>query len=192
MTVDGCFSVPLAFRFHFHSMLIRQTTLIIWILLAFAGAATASWSRFVVITPANETEYPIVVQVEAVPGHEGRSRIRVIGDVGSRQRAWLVVCRTSVNPCGPYFRDMFWFGAENEDVKLWMQLFPEQTLVPGWRGHLYPYVELELPAEQMHRAYIYIDFSHPVDDGGYYYSIDLAYYLKGALGKKGDLKWEAQ
>ena len=170
----------------------RHNELIAIVLLAFASAATAAFSRFAVITPANETEHPFVIQVEAVPGHEGRSRIRVIGDIGTSQRAWLVVCRTSVNPCGPYFRDMFWFGAENDNVELWMQLFPEQSLVPGWRGHLYPYVELELPPEQMHRAYIYIDFPHPVDDGGYYYSIDLAYYLEGAMGKKGDLRWEAQ
>ncbi|MDX1529155.1 MAG: hypothetical protein R3337_11055, partial [Gammaproteobacteria bacterium] len=63
-------------------MLTRRNGLIATLLLVFAGAATASWSRFVVITPANEAEYPIVVQVEAVPGDEGRSRIRVIGDIG--------------------------------------------------------------------------------------------------------------
>lgn len=172
----------------------RLNELVATVLLAFAfsAAAVASWSRFVVITPANESEYPIVVRVEAVPGDEGRSRIRVIGDIGKWQRPWLVVCRTSVDPCGPYFRDMFWFGADNEKVELWMQLFPEQTLVPGWRGHLYPYVELKLSPEQMHRAYIYIDFPHPVDDGGYYYSIDLAYYLEGTLGKKSDVQWEAK
>jgi hypothetical protein len=42
----------------------------------------------------------------------------------------------------------------------------------------------------MQRSYLYIDFPQPVLDEGYYYSIDLAYYLEGALGKKSQIQWE--
>lgn len=161
-------------------------------LLAVASTAMAAFSRFVVITPANEAKYPLLIQVEAVPGHERRSRIRVVGDVGSDQRAWLVVCRESVDPGGQYFRDVFWFDAKDANIERYIQLFSEQTRVPGRGDHLYPYVELELSHEQMRRAYIYIDYPYPVDDGGYYYSIDLAYYLESDLGKKSEIQWGGQ
>ncbi len=173
-------------------MLKRYKKFVFIALLAFAGAAMAQFSRFVVVTPANEAEYPLLIQVEAVPGHEGRSRIRVIGDIGDYQRAWLVVCRTSVCVEKVNLRDVFWFDAEDEHIDAYVQLFPEKARVPGWRGHLYPYVEVELSPEQMRRALIYIDFPHPVDDGGYFYAIDLAYYLEGELGKKIEIQWGGQ
>lgn len=142
------------------------------------------------ITPANAAEHAGVAQVEAVTGQRDRSRVRVVGDLDGSQRAWLFVSTTSVDPCRPRFRDRFWFGAENEKVERWIQLFPGQTLLPGWRGHLFPFVELELPPEQIRRACNDIDYPHPVDDGGYYHSIDLADYLEGPPGKKRDLQWE--
>ncbi len=42
----------------------------------------------------------------------------------------------------------------------------------------------------MARSYVYIDFPRPVNDGGYYYSVDLAYYLDGPLGKDIEIYWE--
>ena len=44
----------------------------------------------------------------------------------------------------------------------------------------------------MRRAYIYIDYPRPVDDGGYYYSIDLAHYLKDNPRRKSEIRWGAQ
>lgn len=168
----------------------KKLTLILW--LSLVSAAFASWSGFVVITPENEAEHPFSVQVKAVADHEGRSRIRVIGAVGGSQRAWLIICKTSVGSDNQNFRNVFWFAAENEDIEGFIQLFPDQITVSESGEQSHPYVEIDLSHEQMQRAYIYIDYPKPVDDGGYYYSIDLAYYLDGGQGKKSAIQWETR
>jgi hypothetical protein len=173
-------------------MFARQKNLILIVLLTIAGGAMAASSRFVVITPKNEVEHPFMIKVRGVAGQGGWSRVRVVGDVGAHQRAWLVVCKYSVGAGSQNFRGVFWFDAQDENIERYIQLFPEQTALPESGDRLYPYVEAELPDEQMRRAYIYIDYPHPVDDGGDYYSIDLAYYLEGSLGKKSEIEWGAQ
>ena len=52
------------------------------------------------------------------------------------------------------------------------------------------YVEVVLSDDAMKRSYLYVDFPQNVDDGGYYYSIDLAYYLPGPAGRKSMIRWE--
>ncbi len=173
-------------------MIPRHNELIAILLLIFATAAMAAFSSFVVITPENEAEHRFLVQVQAVADSPDRSRVRVVGAVVEHLRVWLVICRTPVHADEQHFRYVFWFDARNENIERYTQLFPEQTTLPESGDQLYSYVEAELSHEQMRRAYIYIDHPRPVDDGGYYYSIDLAYYLEGDLGKKSELLWGGQ
>lgn len=169
-----------------------RKTLTVLVLLAFASAAMAAFSRFVVITPENEAEHRFLVQVQAMTDYRDRSRVRVVGAVVEHLRIWLVVCRTSVHADEQHFRDVFWFDANNENIERYIRLFPEQTTLPESGDQLHSFVEVELPHEQLRRAYIYIDHPRPVLDGGYFYSIDLAYYLKGDLGKKSEIQWGGQ
>ncbi len=170
----------------------RQQKLILILLLSFASAAFASFSALVVITPENEARHSFSVQVNGVAGLGERSRVRVIGDVGGGQRVWLIICKTPVDSSRQQFRDVLWSHAENHDIERYIQLFPEQTTESESGERSNPYVEVELSNEQMRRAYIYIDYPRPVDDGGYYYSIDLAYYLEGSLGKERSIEWESR
>jgi hypothetical protein len=168
----------------------KKLLLILW--LSLVNAAFAASSRFVVITPANETRHPFLVQVKAVADDNERSRIRVIGAVDGGQRAWLILCETYLNSCGSNFRNVLWFSAMNAKIERVTRLTPEQTTLSKSEKKTYSYVEVELSHEQMRRAYIYIDYPRQIDDGGGYYSIDLAYYLEGSRGKKSVIQWETQ
>ncbi|HSS65457.1 MAG TPA: hypothetical protein VLS27_13560 [Gammaproteobacteria bacterium] len=156
------------------------------------SAAIAASSRFVVITPENEAQHPFLVQIDAVAHGGGRSRVRVAGPVGGDQRAWLVVCRKYVGSSRQRFREVLWFSAENGDIERLVRLLPQQAAPPESGAQRYSYVETELSREHMRRAYINIDYPRPVDDGGAYYSIDLAFYLEGSAGRKSTIQWDTQ
>ncbi len=168
----------------------KKIILILW--LSLVNAAFASWSEFIVITPKNEPEHPFSIQVKTVPDHEERSRIRVIGPVDGRQHAWLIVCKKYVNSNEQAFRSALWSNAQNQNIERVIRLRPVQTTLPESSEQSQPYVEVELSHKQMRRAYIYIDYPKPVDDGGYHYSIDLVYYLDGSEGKKSAIRWETR
>lgn len=168
----------------------KKLLLILW--LSLMNATFAASSGFVVITPANETRHPFLVQVKAVADDDERSRIRVIGAVDGSQRAWLILCKTYLNASGQNFRNILWFRDENQKIERVIRLAPEQTTLSESEEKSYSYVEVELSHEQMRRAYIYIDYPRPIDDGGDYYSIDLAYYLEGSQGKMSVIQWETQ
>ncbi len=172
-------------------MITRQKTLITFVLLTCVSAAMASTSGLVVITPDNEAEHPFRVQAQTVGSQRDRSRVRIFGAPRGGQRAWLIVCKTHVHAERQDFRHVLWSDSWNANIERYIQLFPEQAASPEMDSKLSSYVEVELSHEQMRRAYIYIDYPRPVDDGGAYYSIDLAYYLDGRLGKKREIQWGA-
>ncbi len=168
----------------------KKLLLIVW--LSLVNAAFAASSQFVVVTPANEAQHPFLVQVKAVADDDERSRVRVIAAVDGGQRAWLILCKTYLNSSGQNFRNVLWFSAKNQNIERVTRLAPEQTTLSESGEKSYSYVEVELSYEQMRRAYIYIDYPRPIDDGGDYYSIDLAYYLEGSRGKKSVIQWETR
>lgn len=152
--------------------------------------AMAIFSELVVITPQNETEHPFEIQVQAVENRPGHHRIRVTGPVDDDQRAWLILCRRSLHPEKQNFRQAIWQGGTgNMDVVQITRLKPQY---PPDKSGVYKqaYVEVVLSDDAMKRSYLYVDFPQNVDDGGYYYSIDLAYYLPGPAGRKSMIRWE--
>jgi hypothetical protein len=161
-------------------------------LILLAEASVAAFSAFVVITPENQGRYPFLVQVRTVAQHASRSRIKIIGPVDGRQQAWVIVCKEYVDAGGQNRRKLVWYGEGGTDVESLIRLRPGRTALPGFGDRPYGYVEVELSHEQMRRAYIYIDYPFEVRDGGYYYSIDLAYYLEGGLGRKSTIQWETR
>lgn len=173
-------------------MITHLRYLILILSVSLVDIAFAAFSAFAVITPENEAEYPFLIQVKALAGDEERSRIRIVGTIGESRHAWLIVCKNYVNSSGQNFRKYFWYGEQDKNIERISRLNPGQTTLPESGKQMYEYVEVELPNEQMRRAYIYIDYPVEVRDGGYYYSIDLAYYLEGGLGKKSVIQWETR
>ena len=153
-------------------------------------AAFAASSTFVVITPENETEHPFLIQVKGVAGHKEHSRVRVVGANDASRHAWLVICKKYVYASRQNFRNYFWYGEQVKEIERVVELHPTQTTLPKSGDQVYDYVEVELSHDQMRRAYIYIDSAFEINDGGYFYSIDLAYYLEGSSGKKSIIQWE--
>jgi len=158
----------------------------------FTEASFAQVSAFVVITPENEAEHSFQIQVETVPERKNYSRVRVIGPIDGRRQAWVIVCKEYVNASGQNFRNYLWYRGVNKNIQRVRRLHPGQTRPNGFTAQEHEYVEVDLPRDQIRRAYIYIDYPSEVDDGGYYYSIDLAFYLEADQGKKSSIRWETR
>lgn len=153
--------------------------------------AFAAFSEFVVITPANDSEHGFLIQAKTATGRTNQKRVRVIGPMNGDKVVWLVLCKKAVQSDEQNFRTVIW-GEEKarKDITRVIRLNRGRIMVPESGGHEQAYVEVTLSDEHMARGYIYIDYPRPVDDGGYYYSVDLAYYLAGPLGKKSEIHWE--
>ena len=161
------------------------------ILLLLANIAFASFSSFVVISPVNEQKYPFMIQVRPAESQKDHTYIRIIGPVDGYQKVWLIVCKRPLQPARQNFRSAIWEGMEqNTEIVSKTRLEPKKITLPETGGQQYVYVEATLSNEEMQRSYLYIDYPAAVDDGGFYYSIDLAYYLEGPSGKKSLIQWE--
>jgi len=160
-------------------------------MLLHANIVLAAFSAFVVITPENEAKHPFLIQAQPVENQPDLTRIRVIGSVAGNKKVWLIVCKQRLLPGGQNFRTTIWEGRENNnDIVNITQLKPGQITLPETGSQQYAYVEVVLSNDEMQRSYLYIDYPREVYDGGYYYSIDLAYYLEGPQGKKSQIQWE--
>ena len=153
--------------------------------------AFAAFSEFVVITPANDSEHGFLIRAKTVTGRTDQTRVRVIGPINGDKIVWLVLCKNTLQRDEQNFRTVIW-GEDKarKDITRVVRLNPGRIMVPESGGYEQAYVEITLSDEHMARGYIYIDYPRPVDDGGYYYSVDLAYYLAGPLGKKSEIHWE--
>ena len=182
-----------AFQLQFRS--ITSASLAIWlglvILVLHADIASAYFSAFVVITPRNEAEHPFLIQASAVEDQPGFTRIRVIGPVDASRKAWLIKCEQSLLPDSQNFRSAIWEGRESHKAIIDINLLePTSTGLQESDGQQRAYVEVLLSNEELKRSYVYIDYPYEVRDGGYYYSIDLAYYLHGPSARKSMIQWE--
>ena len=158
---------------------------------SYNSIAFAAFSAFVVITPDNEAEYPFLIQAQPLENQPGYTRVKVIGPVDGSQKAWLIECKQSLLSESQNFRMTIWgYTQFNDDIIKITPLTPGKTTLPEKGDQQYSYVEVVLPNKVMQRSYLYIDFPREVRDGGYYYSIDLPYYLEGPRGKKSQIQWE--
>lgn len=164
---------------------------VIVIMLILTNIAIAAFSSFVVITPENEAKHPFLIQPQPVENQADLTRIRVIGPVDGHKKVWLILCKQSLRPASQNFRSTIWEDREDsKEIVSLSQLKPGLIILPESGNQQLAYVEVVLSSDEMRRSYLYIDHPSEVHDGGYYYSIDLAYYLKGPLGKKSLIQWE--
>jgi hypothetical protein len=147
--------------------------------------AGASWSEFADVNSLNESKYGIKVEVAARKNQQHIYRIKA-PMVGGHKRCWLIVCKKKLAPKQQNFRNYIWTGeSKKSDVLLKAQLTPEKGTDVQFSLHkdLFAppkesYIEFTLHKDLVSRSYVYIDFPRLVFDGGYYYAIDLASYLK--------------
>lgn len=141
--------------------------------------AEAVWSAFAHVTPDAEAQYGIDVLVQPAGAQEEMFRVRVDAIEYEHKHAWLVVAGERLSSSGQELRNEIWGLTPSVDkvvlVKAELQPF-------GEAGELY--YEIELSADIIQRAYIYIDFPSLTADGGYYYSIDLPAYLEAHRSRR--------
>lgn len=153
----------------------------------------AAFSAFVVITPDNEAEYPFLIKTQPLDNQPGYTRVRVTGPISDDKGVWLVECKKSLLADSQNFRMTIWgYKQFNDDIIKITRVTPGKSTMPGGGSQLFTHIEVVLPNDKMQRSYLYIDFPREVKDGGYYYSIDLPYYLEGPQGKKSQIQWEKQ
>ena len=97
--------------------LICGFVLALFVALSLNRMAFAIFSAFVVITPANETEHPFLVQAQPLENKPGYTRVRVIGPVDGYQKTWLIECKQSLLPESQNFRMTIWgYKQFNDDI----------------------------------------------------------------------------
>lgn len=147
--------------------------------------ARAQFSAFADVNSMNESKHGIKVEVAARKNQQHIYRIKT-PMVGGSKRCWLIVCKKKLGAKQQNFRDYIWTGeSKKSDVLLKAQLTLEKGIDVQYSLHrdLFEppkelYIEFTLHKDLVSRSYVYIDFPRPVLDGGYYYAIDLASYLK--------------
>lgn len=140
----------------------------------------ASWSQYAYVTPETETKYKLNVHVEPANSKNAAYLIRLEAVAFPSKQAWLIVTPKPLSPSEQDQRSRFWgdkLNTENVDSIVPLRptgipIFPQSNEIKSEK-----FYEVVIPADQMDRTYIYIDFPTPVDDGGYFYSIDLGAYL---------------
>ena len=159
--------------------------------LGFSRPAFGAFSEFVVLTPKNDLYHGFRIQTFPVPSQADHTRVRVTWPLDEYQQMWLVECKKSLPTEQQNFRPLVWGETDEDGVVVSIKPMERQSVAGAETERVqYAYVEIALPNEQLTRSYLYIDFPQPLNDGGYYYSIELAYYLDGPLGKKSDIYWE--
>ena len=161
------------------------------VLASVTDLALAVFSALVVITPANEISHPFSIETHPVQNGKDLMRVTVTGSLKGGQTAWLIVCKQSRQPDQQNFRAAIWnHGPENDEIISIRQLHPTQPHAAATGEQRQADITAVLTSAEMKRSYIYIDYPREVRDGGYYYSVDLAYYLPGDSGKKSLIQWE--
>ncbi len=148
-------------------------------ILFFATQAEASWSAFAHVTPYTQEKYKLDVSITPVEDVENKFLIRFKAVEYDFKLAWLIVSADALSEKGQVLRDYIWSASKTEK-----EILIKSKLMPTGIGGFIPqnmknkhFYEVELDAEIIKRAYIYIDFPSVVMDGGLYYSVDLGSYL---------------
>lgn len=157
-----------------------KTLIVIAFSLFLANNSFASWSRYAHVTPETETKFELNVQVEPVNNKKTAYLVRLEAVAFPSKQAWVIVTPKPLSPSAQNQRSRFWGDKLNtENVESIVPLrptgipiFPQSNETKSEK-----FYEVVIPAGQMDRTYIYIDFPTRVADGGYYYSIDLGAYL---------------
>jgi hypothetical protein len=145
--------------------------ILLFFLLEITGFCYADWSAFAHVTPETEKEYEVSVKLTSVKNKKNTYHVKVNAIGYDEKHAWLITAPKDVKPEEQDFRNFIWYPKSVKKEKLKKtELHPK-----GKKNNLY--YEIEISSNKIYSSYIYIDFPSPIEDGGYYYSIDLKSYL---------------
>ena len=147
------------------------------LLLLFARQAIASWSAFAVVTPESQSRYE--VDIESEVSDSGTCTIKLDAIQYPYEHAWLIITARKLSKQEQELRYFIWEHANPPPgLILKTKISPAigQTKFMDDGNINDAYYEVIITNQTDHNAYIYIDYPRPVDDGGYYYSIDLGAY----------------
>lgn len=136
----------------------------------------AVFSAFELVTPNSEDQdYHPKVELIKIENEQYLLRISNV-----RNHAWLVSCKEELKK-EKNFRSIIWKATSDAaDIPHFWTLEPNIehleliTQVEVRENQ----IELILSQELASRSYIAIDYRTPVDDGGYYYTIDIPAFTK--------------
>ncbi len=137
-------------------------------LLLIATVGNARWSAFAHVTPETREDFDLpVCVVSTKTGRENVTiQVQTYEPSGFSKVAWLITTTEHLDSTDQEFRKYIWNDTESDSPIISIELLERQSEIEG--------ISVTLPQSEMRRAYIYVDFPRPVNDGGYYYSIDLA------------------
>jgi hypothetical protein len=154
-----------------------MTKIISLFLLLYTQQALASWSGYAVVTPESQSEYEVDIKAVVSPSGICTVKFKAIGYPD--KHAWLILTSSKLSNKEQKLRNYLW-----EDIDAPPNLVLKSKINPAIDKLNFldnenvndAYYEIKITNKISHSAYIYIDFPHPVNDGGYYYSIDLGAY----------------
>ena len=147
------------------------------VLLLLAQQATASWSAFAVVTPKSQSRY--AVDIRSNVSDSGTCTVRFDAIHYPHKHAWLILTSRKLSKEEQELRYFIWEHTNAPPgLILKSKISPaiDQMKFMDHGNVSDAYYEVHVKNQPGHNAYIYIDYPRPVDDGGYYYSIDLGTY----------------
>lgn len=144
------------------------------------NTASASWSRFAYVSPVTQMKYELEVNVQAIANNTSQYVVRVNAVAFPMKQAWLLIANKPLSKEKQNQRARLWAEQfDINDIELMVPILPKNVdMFDQAKNKEKMFYELVIPASQIERTYIYIDFPQMVNDGGYYYSIDLGSYVR--------------
>lgn len=138
----------------------------------------AAFSEFVSITPKNEEEHNIHVTVISLDNKKDQYAVKIPLMITDKH-TWLIICKNPLSPKKQNFREYIWSSGKEGDkgILVITKLHLDKDGSELKDKNMEKYSEIMIHKDLIKRAYIYIDYSSPIFDGGFYYSIDLQSYL---------------
>ena len=146
-----------------HTLILASLTTLITVYHAYGV-----FSQFVHIANGTEEKYNIYVHVTPQEYQKYTYRIK-LPMLSEHMHCWLIICKDKIPPAKQNFRNYIW--SETPDRS---DIFVKAPISPTEDKE----IQFVLNKDLVQKSYIYIDFSQPTLDGGFYYSIDLQTFLK--------------
>lgn len=154
-----------------------KTIALALISLLLCGRLIAAFSAFEIITPDFDSKdyHPTVSYREVT---EGKNLITILN---VKNHAWLVVCSEPKKETEKEFRAAIWgLNVDHNYLRESWGMNPEMEqidLISPLQA-IEGKIEIHLSDDLASRAYVVIDYASPVDDGGFYYTVDIPEFNK--------------
>ena len=162
---------------NYNSQCIVMNKVIPIFFLLYVQQAIASWSAFAVVTPESQSRYD--VKIESDVSDSGTCTIKFDAIQYPYEHAWLILTSRKLSKTEQELRYFIWEHTNAPPgLILKSKISPaiDRTKFMDHENINDGYYEITLTNRTDHHAYVYIDYPRPIDDGGYYYSIDLGAY----------------